>query len=101
MLIYVGSIFFNDRQITHHNNIPEAFVEKYHITPREKHIIMMMSNAKSNKEIAYDLKITAMTVKNHIYNIYQKASVKSKVELLILLNVDRQTGDDKLLSFFS
>jgi DNA-binding CsgD family transcriptional regulator len=81
--------------------IPDAFIDKYHITPRENNIIAIMAKGLSNKEIAYELGITAMTVKNHIYNIYQKAGAKSKVELLILMNNYDHNSISKIISILS
>jgi DNA-binding NarL/FixJ family response regulator len=37
-----------------------------------------------NKEISTKMNITANTVKNYIYNIYQKTKVDNRVELLHL-----------------
>lgn len=55
---------------------------KYNITSREKEVIMLMSEGKINKEIAFILSISVDTVKKHIQNAYEKVGVNNKVELL-------------------
>ncbi len=51
-------------------------------TKREAEIIRYICEGKSNKEIAEILVISPNTVRNHIYNIYKKAEVKNKIELM-------------------
>lgn len=55
--------------------------EKYQISKREKEIIYMILQGKSNKEIEKELFISQNTVKNHIYNIFQKTGVNSRAQL--------------------
>jgi DNA-binding CsgD family transcriptional regulator len=62
----------------------EKFFEKYEISPREREIIMLVLKGKSNKEIEDILFIAMGTVKNHIYNIYQKIGVKNRAQLITL-----------------
>jgi len=55
--------------------------ERYQISKREKEIIYMILQGKSNKEIERELFISQNTVKNHIYNIFQKVGVNSRAQL--------------------
>lgn len=57
----------------------------YNISEREKEIIEMIIHGKSNKEIEQNLFISSHTVKNHIYNIFQKTGVKSRNQLICLI----------------
>lgn len=66
--------------------LPDQFVVKYNISPRECEIISMMVQGYSNRMIAEKLFISAMTVKNHVYHIYQKTSAGNKVRLINLIN---------------
>jgi DNA-binding CsgD family transcriptional regulator len=66
--------------------LPEQFISRFSISPRECEIISMMVRGLSNRLIAEKLFISAMTVKNHVYHIYQKTSVMNKVQLLNLIN---------------
>ncbi len=55
---------------------------EHHISNREREILELILQGKSNKEIEGMLFISLGTVKNHIYNIYQKLNVKSRGQLV-------------------
>ena len=59
-----------------------ALMESYAVTNREYRIIELIAEGRANKQIASDLNISEQTVKNHIYSIYKKIGVFSRVELL-------------------
>jgi DNA-binding CsgD family transcriptional regulator len=61
-------------------------MQRYGISHREADIISMMAQGYSNGEIAKRLFISALTVKNHVYHIYQKTGAGNKVQLLNLMN---------------
>jgi DNA-binding CsgD family transcriptional regulator len=63
-------------------------IKKYNISAREKEVVEMIINGKSNKEIESQLFISHHTVKNHIYNIFQKTGVKSRSQLIRLFIKD-------------
>jgi len=65
--------------------VSESFVQRYGISPREKEIIELIVNGHSNRMIAERLFISAMTVKNHIYHIYQKTGAENKIQLRNLI----------------
>ncbi|MFW5807851.1 MAG: LuxR C-terminal-related transcriptional regulator [Spirochaetota bacterium] len=69
------------------NPITDLFLEKYHITEREKEIILFVASGFSNHEIAEKLGISLGTVKNHLYNIFQKVHVKNRMELCNFLMI--------------
>jgi len=71
---------------SHEVDILELLREKYGISNRELEIIQQLLVGKSNKEIEDTLFISFNTVKNHIYNIYQKLGVKSRGQLLYFIN---------------
>lgn len=66
--------------------LPEQFILKYAISPRESEIVHMILQGYSNRVIGEKLFISAMTVKNHVYNIYKKTGVSNKVQLFNLIN---------------
>jgi len=66
------------------NNI-ETIYEKHKISKREKEIVDLILEGKSNKEIQSMLYISLHTVKNHIYSLYQKLGVKSRGQLVYLI----------------
>jgi DNA-binding CsgD family transcriptional regulator len=66
--------------------LPDAFISKYGISPRECEIVSLILRGYSNRMVAETLFISAMTVKNHIYHIYQKTGVGNKIQLLNMIN---------------
>jgi len=62
-----------------------AFLSRTKISQRETEIIRLLLKGKSNKEIEDELFISVHTVRNHVYNIYQKLGVKNRVELVNLI----------------
>lgn len=59
----------------------EHLLKKFNISPREAEIIQLVCEGLSNKQIEDTLFISLQTVKDHIYNIYQKTGVKNRVQL--------------------
>lgn len=55
------------------------------LTNREKEVLELMAQGKSNKEIGKDLFISEYTVKTILSNIYKKTEVKGRVEAMKLL----------------
>ena len=58
---------------------------RYSISEREQEIVRLVVSGKGNKEIGVQLKLSASTVKNHIYKIYQKMNINSRFELIDLV----------------
>jgi DNA-binding CsgD family transcriptional regulator len=67
-------------------DLPEGFVRRFGISHRESDIIEMMARGFSNSAIAEKLYISTLTVKNHVYHIYQKTGAGNKVQLLNMIN---------------
>jgi DNA-binding CsgD family transcriptional regulator len=94
-LVYVlsaGSVFlsyvFQDLfkvDVDSNSALTEPFAQKYGISPRESQIVSMMIKGYSNRRIGEELFISSITVKNHIYHIYQKTGVGNKVQLMNLV----------------
>ncbi|MCF7952627.1 MAG: helix-turn-helix transcriptional regulator [Spirochaetales bacterium] len=68
----------------------EAFIKHYKITKREGEIIDLISHGLTNKEIASELNVSLTTVRTHIYNVFKKAEVQSRVELLRMMSGYRE-----------
>jgi len=64
------------------DQVSESFLSAYNITGREREIIQMVIQGKSNADIAGELFISLATVKTHLHNIYQKVGVDSRYDLL-------------------
>ena len=65
-----------------YGQINDEKIQAYHITDREKEIIILLKQGLTYKEIGEKLFISAHTVNNHVAKIYSKMGVKSKFELL-------------------
>jgi DNA-binding CsgD family transcriptional regulator len=87
--IWLKYIFpiFGVRLLESENNqmLLEVMSRKYSISQREKEILKLLLDGKSNKEIEDELFISYHTVKNHVYNLYQKLGVKTRYELVHLV----------------
>jgi DNA-binding CsgD family transcriptional regulator len=67
---------------------PKAFLKncnQYALTIREIEIVQLIRQAFKYKEIGKKLYISEFTVKKHIENIYKKAGVSGRIELIIKL----------------
>jgi LuxR family transcriptional regulator of csgAB operon len=54
--------------------------EENTLTKREKQVLELISQGKTNKKIAETLFISEFTIKSHLYNIYQKLGVSTRLE---------------------
>jgi len=50
------------------------------LTPREKEILLCILMGTSTDQIAFDLNISPKTVKSHLYNIFKKINVSSRLQ---------------------
>lgn len=57
----------------------------YNLSPREKQVLELLLQGKSNKQIALSLGIAERTVEFHLQHIYAKFEVGSKIDLLLKL----------------
>lgn len=56
---------------------------RYHMTPRELQVAILVCRGFSNDEVADSLKVRHGTVKTHLRNIYRRVRVKSKILLFL------------------
>ena len=68
-----------------------AVSRKFGMTRREEEILRLLMEEKTSLEIADCLCLSRDTVKGHIKNIYKKAGVHSRQELLAYLSEDWRT----------
>ncbi len=68
----------------------EDLVRRHRISKREREIMELILEGKTNKEIEGQLFISFNTVKNHIYNLYQKLGVNSRSQLMHLVLKSRE-----------
>lgn len=74
------------KDIVEVQNKQTEFFEKFNITNREKEIILFLIKGYSYNQLAEELSISITTVKTHVHNIYRKAEVKNKIQLIHLIN---------------
>ena len=59
------------------------------LTPQERRILKLVSEGRTNKEIAELLGLSAKTVKNYLSNVYQKLHVTSRTQAALLFSQAR------------
>lgn len=79
----------DDRAAAKHAGLNTTLLSEHTISPREAEIILQVVGGRSNKEIAQQLHISPATVKDHLYNVFQKTGVKNRVQLA---NLFRHSG---------
>ena len=60
----------------------ERVREQYDLTDREKELVELIYEGRSNAEIAEALFISESTVKTHIYNIFKKMKIKNRMSVM-------------------
>jgi DNA-binding NarL/FixJ family response regulator len=73
----------------------EDVIGGYRLTVRELEILRLILQGARNKDIEKKLFISASTVRNHVYNIFQKLDVKSRLELINLVGRDARKKASK------
>jgi DNA-binding CsgD family transcriptional regulator len=63
------------------SGLPPDFVTGHGISAREAEILALLLRGKTNREIASASFISLRTVETHLYNVFRKCGVKSRLEL--------------------
>ena len=72
----------------------ETVCRTFDVSKRERDILALILAGKSNRDIERELFISYHTVKNHVYNLFQKLGVKNRFELARLVeNRAREAGE--------
>jgi DNA-binding NarL/FixJ family response regulator len=56
--------------------------EDYSLTTRENEILDLLAQGYRNKELAEKLFVSVNTIRTHVYNVYEKLHVNSRIEAL-------------------
>lgn len=67
--------------------------EDFGLTRRERELLELVYQGKSNKEIADLLFLSESTVKTHVYNIFRKMEVKNRVEAICIVNGEKAEAE--------
>ena len=73
------SLFSSGHEVNHQN------IQNYNFTPREQEVAELIIKGHTYQQISDTLFISMPTVKTHVSNIYRKAKVNNKMELLNVL----------------
>ncbi|MEE9306729.1 MAG: helix-turn-helix transcriptional regulator [Spirochaetia bacterium] len=82
--------YFNQPPYLTGSELTEYFKNSFEITDREEEIVSLLAKGQSYNQIAEALFISYKTVDNHVCNIYQKTSVRNRVQLSNLLQANRE-----------
>lgn len=74
-----------DRQVGIWQKKRLMFANTYNLSPRETEVMILIVKGYNAKHVQERLSISDHTVRAHIYNIYRKADVHSKQELIDLI----------------
>lgn len=78
--VFAGKIL-NAPPLTEGSRITPTCKEEFSLSPRESELLEKLLEGLGNQEIADILFISRKTVENHLYNIFQKMEVKSRLQL--------------------
>ena len=70
--------------------------QRAELTNRERDVVDLLLEGKSNKAIALALHVTESTVEFHLKNIYNKFEVGSRAELILKLGKSAVAGEQKI-----
>ena len=75
---------------------PSVIAESVLMTKRERQVIELISDGKSNKEIAQALHVSTYTVKSHVHNILEKLALNTRLQIANYahLSGSYETGTD-------
>lgn len=59
-----------------------SVVPRFRLTPRERQIVRLLAEGKSNKEVAHNLEISLDTAETHRKNVLNKLKLRSTAELV-------------------
>jgi len=55
------------------------------LTVKERQVIQLVAEGKSNKQIARDLNVTPETIKSHMKNIFAKLKVDNRAQAAVMV----------------
>ena len=67
------------------------------LTPRQEEVVRLVAEGLPNGEIASGLGVTEHTVRNHLFRIYEKLGISSRVELILYV-LSRHNSESKSMT---
>lgn len=80
-----ASLLDKQKSASSPNDEIAAFADSKRLSARERDVLRLVVEGKSNGEIATALDLSQNTVKNHVSHIFDKSNVNSRVELVSLI----------------
>jgi DNA-binding NarL/FixJ family response regulator len=65
------------------------------LTPREKDVVRLVADGFGNREIARQLGLSSHTIRNYLFNIFEKLGVSSRAELILYVLASASAGKSK------
>jgi DNA-binding NarL/FixJ family response regulator len=60
------------------------------LTNREQQVVSLVADGLNNREISEQLRLSEHTVKNHLFHIFEKLGISSRVELVLYVLSQRE-----------
>lgn len=73
----------------------DMVAQDHGLTVREREVLKLLYSGMTNPQIAGELYISVNTVKKHVKNIYEKMDVKSRLEIIHMVNLHKQIENVK------
>ena len=80
--------YFNESVYRVRGVFTDHFKKKFKISKRECEVITLLLTGAGSKAIGADLSISTKTAENHIYNIFKKCGVTSRLQLHQLIGAN-------------
>ena len=64
----------------------DGIAGRFGLTPAEKNVLGLVGTGLSNEEIGERLFVSPATVRTHVYNLFKKLGVRSRVQAALLLS---------------
>jgi len=81
--------YFNQPVFLQKNILTNHFLKSFNITDRETEIIAHLLKGFTNKEISDKLFVSYKTIETHLSNIYRKTDVNNRIQLINLIQTNR------------
>jgi len=65
------------------------------LTDREQQVLHLLAEGLSNRDLAIELKVSAHTIKNHLFRIYEKLGVSNRMEAVLYALEPRDPPPDR------
>ena len=88
-----------NRKVNHQDSLPESVFDEFvrntkHLSPAERAVFNLYVEGYTAKEITKILCLSINTIKTHNKRIYMKLNVASREELLVYVNILKESGKE-------